>query len=601
MPVFERASRGCLRSLSLHVKTSFCAPGEYLIRQGDALQANYFVCSGSLEVLKDGMVLAILGKGDLIGSDLPGYEQVIKTNADVKALTYCDLQYMSVKALREGVTRCPRSPRLSQERAGRENKVPFIAGGDPAENPDEVVVTGGGLPHQRRRAPLLHAAGSPGRQLCLSHLLGEELRHIDSLRVCRSPVQGGGGGDGGRSEIPSPLLLINKEEEGRPPPPTLNLCQEAGSSCRQGNNLLNPSLHSMTSLNQEVSNLSKELQEMMRFLQSHVTALHHSSLPSVYSYGIQVVPGSAATSPGDWPNTGGPPYGVPPARPGYQNHHHQEPVGHPARSAWSYAEAQGSPTLGQKVEHFCHPSGSIAPSSSWAHHQCCSSERDAVAPEHPRFQLSSRCPGPFQSPRTTPGSPYMSGQALGPPAHLGLPGASPDPRVVYKRAMSTVSSSLLCSSGGLSKSHPSLSGRVCADLTLQSSPAPLPPALTPTGSQQPDTTFGALAPVTHCARVSGVAAHPQGHQGALNTAAIGPRQTDLIGSSPVRLDTQSFSPSMPAQSAAKDCRVSDQLKELTSRKERTEMEMVDSQGAGNSPPTLQVEPLWGLEVSKSPN
>lgn len=125
LPVFKGASRGCLRSLSLHIKTSFCVPGEYLIRQGDALHANYFVCSGSLEVLKDGMVLAILGwycglfyrrfqnclivtltvtilgKGDLIGSDLPGTDQVIKTNADVKALTYCDLQYISVRGLRE--------------------------------------------------------------------------------------------------------------------------------------------------------------------------------------------------------------------------------------------------------------------------------------------------------------------------------------------------------------------------------------------------------------------------------------------------------------------------------------------------------------------
>lgn len=63
LPVFETASRGCLRSLSLHIKTSFCAPGEYLLRQGDALQASYFVCSGSLEVLKDNVVLAILGEG----------------------------------------------------------------------------------------------------------------------------------------------------------------------------------------------------------------------------------------------------------------------------------------------------------------------------------------------------------------------------------------------------------------------------------------------------------------------------------------------------------------------------------------------------------
>lgn len=130
LPVFERASRGCLRSLSLHIKTSFCAPGEYLIRHGDALQANYFVCSGSLEVLKDNMVIAILGqctcpllffllsfpypaynpsarhkifigKGDLIGADLPEQEEVIKANADVKALTYCDLQHISVRALRE--------------------------------------------------------------------------------------------------------------------------------------------------------------------------------------------------------------------------------------------------------------------------------------------------------------------------------------------------------------------------------------------------------------------------------------------------------------------------------------------------------------------
>ncbi|XP_051879048.1 potassium voltage-gated channel subfamily H member 8 [Pristis pectinata] len=101
LPIFESASRGCLRSLSLSIKTSFCAPGEYLIRQGDALQAIYFVCSGSMEVLKDNTVLAILGKGDLIGSDFLAKDQVIKTNANVKALTYCDLQYIILKGLRE--------------------------------------------------------------------------------------------------------------------------------------------------------------------------------------------------------------------------------------------------------------------------------------------------------------------------------------------------------------------------------------------------------------------------------------------------------------------------------------------------------------------
>uniref|UniRef100_A0A8C6TYQ7 Voltage-gated inwardly rectifying potassium channel KCNH3 n=1 Tax=Neogobius melanostomus TaxID=47308 RepID=A0A8C6TYQ7_9GOBI len=87
LSLFASASRGCLRSLSLHIKTSFCAI--------------FFVCSGSMEVLKDGMVLAILGKGDLIGANLSLDDRVIKTNADVKALTYCDLQCINLKGLYE--------------------------------------------------------------------------------------------------------------------------------------------------------------------------------------------------------------------------------------------------------------------------------------------------------------------------------------------------------------------------------------------------------------------------------------------------------------------------------------------------------------------
>ncbi|KAM9434651.1 voltage-gated delayed rectifier potassium channel KCNH8 [Clarias gariepinus] len=101
LAVFSSLSRGCLRSLSLHIKTSFCAPGEYLLRQGDALQALYFICSGSMEVLKNGMVLAILGKGDLIGANLSVENWVIKTSADVKALTYCELQCINLRGLYE--------------------------------------------------------------------------------------------------------------------------------------------------------------------------------------------------------------------------------------------------------------------------------------------------------------------------------------------------------------------------------------------------------------------------------------------------------------------------------------------------------------------
>nr|XP_057918723.1 potassium voltage-gated channel subfamily H member 4 isoform X1 [Doryrhamphus excisus]XP_057918724.1 potassium voltage-gated channel subfamily H member 4 isoform X1 [Doryrhamphus excisus] len=210
LPVFKGASRGCLRSLSLHIKTSFCVPGEYLIRQGDALHANYFVCSGSLEVLKDGMVLAILGKGDLIGSDLPGTDQVIKTNADVKALTYCDLQYISVRGLREvldlypeyanvfasdihnnltynlregsqdeGLSRFSRSPRIPHE-----PRLTSIVETKSEDLDDSFRLS----PATRsRRNLLLPSLSSPVRRTSLGNLLGDELRQFNALRRCRSP------------------------------------------------------------------------------------------------------------------------------------------------------------------------------------------------------------------------------------------------------------------------------------------------------------------------------------------------------------------------------------------------------------------------------
>ncbi|KNC33221.1 hypothetical protein FF38_06282 [Lucilia cuprina] len=60
LPIFEGASQGCLKLLSLHIKTNFCAPGEYLIHKGDALNYIYYLCNGSMEVIKDEMVVAIL-------------------------------------------------------------------------------------------------------------------------------------------------------------------------------------------------------------------------------------------------------------------------------------------------------------------------------------------------------------------------------------------------------------------------------------------------------------------------------------------------------------------------------------------------------------
>lgn len=103
LPIFEPAPQGCLKLLSRHVRSNFCAPGEYLVHKGDALSYIHLVCNGSMEVLQDSMVVAILGKGDLVGSDisLSNTDVVMKSSSDVKALTYCDLKCLFIPGLVE--------------------------------------------------------------------------------------------------------------------------------------------------------------------------------------------------------------------------------------------------------------------------------------------------------------------------------------------------------------------------------------------------------------------------------------------------------------------------------------------------------------------
>jgi potassium voltage-gated channel Eag-related subfamily H protein 8 len=104
LPIFETAPQGFLKLLSLHIKSNFCAPEEYLLHKGDALSNIFLVCNGSMEVLQNSMVVAILGKGDLVGCDIPSslvIDSVIKSSSDVKALTYCDLKSIHVPGLLE--------------------------------------------------------------------------------------------------------------------------------------------------------------------------------------------------------------------------------------------------------------------------------------------------------------------------------------------------------------------------------------------------------------------------------------------------------------------------------------------------------------------
>ncbi|XP_062710245.1 potassium voltage-gated channel subfamily H member 2 isoform X5 [Aedes albopictus] len=88
---FEAASPGCLRALSLKFKTTHAPPGDTLVHKGDVLTYLYFIARGSIEILKDDVVMAILGKDDIFGENPCIHTTLGKSNSNVKALTYCDL------------------------------------------------------------------------------------------------------------------------------------------------------------------------------------------------------------------------------------------------------------------------------------------------------------------------------------------------------------------------------------------------------------------------------------------------------------------------------------------------------------------------------
>lgn len=53
----------------MRFKTTHAPPGDTLVHCGDVLTALYFVSRGSIEILKDDIVVAILGGSDLCRSD----------------------------------------------------------------------------------------------------------------------------------------------------------------------------------------------------------------------------------------------------------------------------------------------------------------------------------------------------------------------------------------------------------------------------------------------------------------------------------------------------------------------------------------------------
>ncbi|XP_047136875.2 potassium voltage-gated channel subfamily H member 6 [Hydra vulgaris] len=96
-PAFRGVSPGCLRSLSLKLKTTRYTPGNYVIHYGDEIVNLMWIERGTLEVWQGDKVVFVLGKCDSFGENFGlVYNRLIgKSCASVCALTYCDIQSIS--------------------------------------------------------------------------------------------------------------------------------------------------------------------------------------------------------------------------------------------------------------------------------------------------------------------------------------------------------------------------------------------------------------------------------------------------------------------------------------------------------------------------
>lgn len=265
-------------------------------------------------------------------------------------------------------------------------------------------------------------------------------------------------------------------------------------------------------------------------------------------------------------------------------HLHHETISHPARNVWgcSGMSSHGrSPTL-------LHSS---SPMSSCLH-LCCSDREGATA-----RRLQSQC-GTFQTSRTTPNSPYMAHpHAQGGPSLLGIrsafssfPVVCQAQQVAYNASIPTMSNTRpLCSPVHSGFSCPSLSVQTNSDPTHNQTNAqtPIHSSITPTGQPQYHTTFSSLTTSgVHPLILTG---HNQGQQGSMIS---GPRQNDLVGSSPIH-HTQDLACSLLGQVTDRDCRAS-------RYQERTDN--IEFQGMSGSTPTEEVQPpLLDMEGIQTPH
>nr|XP_040046807.1 potassium voltage-gated channel subfamily H member 8-like [Gasterosteus aculeatus aculeatus] len=563
--------------------------------------------------------IGVQSKGDLIS--VRALREVLRLYPEYGGRFSSDIHHNLTYNLREdtgsdGVTKCPWSSRLPQVRASMDPKPPYIVEADEHAQGGEDT-----RQSHPRRGPLSQGAGGPVNPPCLSTLLGEELHHINALRICRAPVQGGGAG---RGPAPQPFTnqsplhsLTGDPDPNRRPanllmpsqscvspldlsPRVVDGIEDNGHSfqfnvensetkanvtdrfhvsanllleteeVRQNISKLNKEV---SNLNQELSNLTKELHDIMHFLQSH-TALLHSPPVSSRSCGIQMAPSPSVTASSKWqPHV--------PLNIATGLHLHHGAISHPARNVWG---CSGMPAQGRSAA-FLHSSSPASPCL----HLCCS-ERDAAAAH--RFQ--SQC-GPFQTSRTASNPPYVThSHARAEESLLGLGSAFSSvpviclaPHVPHSASVPTMSNSHPpCSPVNSGYSHPPLSVQTHSDPTHNqtSSQTPIHSSVTYSGQPQYHTAFSPLVPSAH--HTSACIGHNHSQQGSISA----PRPNYPVGCSAIH--TQDLALSLLGQVTDRDCRAS-------LHRERAESH--ESEDTGSTTPTVEVQsPRSDVEGTRSP-
>jgi voltage-gated potassium channel len=99
VPLFKHADEIFIREVVQFLEPVVFLPEDYIIRQGEFGECMYFLSSGRVEVLANGVKVADLSAGSFFGESSLVHNE--KRNASIKALEYCDGYRLSKKRFDE--------------------------------------------------------------------------------------------------------------------------------------------------------------------------------------------------------------------------------------------------------------------------------------------------------------------------------------------------------------------------------------------------------------------------------------------------------------------------------------------------------------------